>query len=328
MSTTRVLSVAGSPAFGVCVLVAVAGAALAAAPASHNRLAAVVKVNSIPITSGQLDDEVARRLPVNAAHGGMVDDKQKDVVRKTALEELIVRELAYQRCRATGVKVSKAELDAAVGRVRSRYQTAKSFQEALRAEETDEQRLRVRLERDLLLKKIYKLEIDDKSAVSGAEALEYYNANQARYRMPEAVMLNSIVVKVAKGNEAAVKQKIEEAFQKLKAGAAFAEIAYRYSEDDYRMVGGEYGLLHRGQLAPDIEAAVFAAKPGVLTGPLLTGYGWQIFLVRSHQAARQLPYAEVKQKVIAMLRDKRIKENRTQFARSLRAAAAIEYVKP
>ncbi|MBI3649607.1 MAG: peptidylprolyl isomerase [Acidobacteria bacterium] len=301
---------------------------LAASPHAPEALAESLRpaavVNGIAITAGELEEELGKLLISPATHAGMNPEK-KDETRKAALEELIVRQLAYQRARAMGLKVNKSELAAAIKRIKDRYKTEKDFQEALKVEEITEQDFKQRIERDLLLKKIYQVEIEDKAKTGEETAKKYYEENRARFLLPESVHLKNIVVRIKSGKEDEAKKKIDEVYEKLKSGSSFYEMAYKFSEDDYRVLGGDYDLVHRGQLDAELEASAFDAKPDEITVPFKTRYGWHVIKVENRQTERQLSYEEVKEKIKNNLYQKRRSERRLEFINSLKATASIEY---
>ena len=196
----------------------------------------------------------------------------------------------------------------------------------MKAEEISAQEFERRIEKDLLLRKISKLELADKARVSDDDARRHYEANKAKFVLPESLRLFRIVVKLSPGIEAEAKNKSDELYTKLKAGADFAEVAYKFSEDEYRVLSGAYGTIHRGQLPPELEATVFAAKPGETSRPFKTDDGWQIIRVEGKQPERQLRYEEVRERIKTALYQQRERQRRLDFVASLKAEAKIEYL--
>lgn len=285
----------------------------------------VAVVNGTTITAREVENELNHLLISASTHAG-VDEKKKDGLRKAALEELIVRELAYQKARLTGLSVPAFELMAGVRRIRNRYQSRKAFEEALAAEHITEQELRWRIERDLLLKKIFQLEITAKAKVSDKETRRHYEENKQKFVVPESVQCKGILIKVGSGNDAEAKRKIDEVSAKLKAGGDFGELAYQFSEDDYRVTSGDYGSVHRGQLEPELERVIFAQKPGQVSSPFKTNLGWHIVRVEKKQPEHQLTYSEVQEKIRTTLFQQREKQRRLDFIASLKGGAKIEYI--
>ena len=283
---------------------------------------AVARVNGVAVTSGELDAEIDRLAPSSVtAHSKSAD---KAALRKKALDELIVRELAYQKAKQQKFTVPAAEMNATVARIKGRYRAAGSFNKALAADQISEQEFLHRVEKDLLLRKIYKREIDDKSIIARSEVDDYYRTHKARFLEPESAWLLQVYVR--ESEEA--KSKADEALSKLKSGTPFFDVAYTYSEDDYRVVGGDYGWVHRGQLAPDVEKLVFSAPTKRLIGPVHTSFGWHIVQVQEHRPARQLPLEEARPKITDSLHRERLARAREEFLKRLRENARIEYLAP
>ncbi len=80
------------------------------------------------------------------------------------------------------------------------------------------------------------------------------------------------------------KKKAEAALAELKAGKAFKDVAMAYSEDtNVAATGGERGMIGRGLLAPDVEAAAFALKPGETSGVVKSPLGYHVLRVTDRQ---------------------------------------------
>ena len=284
----------------------------------------VALVNGIAITTRELDAEFNRLLISPNTHAD-INTKKKEDLRKIALDELIVRELAYQHAKSSGFLVSQVELTASEKRIRHRYKSEKDFQQALAAEQITEQELQSRIERDLLLKKVFQVEIEAKAKVTEADIRRYYDQNRAKFLLPESLNLEGILIRTD-SSPAEAKRKIDDVFAKLKAGADFGELAYKVSEDDYRVMSGNYGSVHRGQLIPELESVAFAQKPGEVSRPFKTSLGWQVIKVQNKQPERELKYEEVREKIKTALQQQREKDCRLRLIDSLKATAKIDYV--
>lgn len=305
-----------------CLIAATAGLTLLSGSPVESR-PAIARVNGVPVGSSELEAEIDRLAPSSvAAHSQAVDQV---ALRKKALDEVIVRELAYQRAKQQKLTIARAEMNAAVAKIKGHYKNEGSFREALKAEQISEQEFLERVRKDLLLRKIFKLEIDDKSAIARGDVEEYYRKRKEKFVLPESVRFFQVW---ARGDNPAAKSKIEEALAKLKSGTPFFDVAYKYSDDDYRVVGGDYGWIHRGQLSPEVENLAFSAPPKTLVGPAHTSFGWHILRVEEHRAERQLPLEEVRDKIAETLHRERLAQRRVAFAGELRQRARIEYLAP
>src|ERR1035437_9637847 len=133
---------------------------------------------------------------------------------------------------------------------------------------------------------------------SDAELLSAYNQNQNNYRLPERVHARHILLMTQgkpPGDEAKIKAKAEDVLKQLKAGADFAELAKKNSDDTGSAVkGGDVDWVTRGQMVPEFEKETFALKPGAMSGLVKTQYGYHIIQSIAHEDARLKPFAEVK----------------------------------
>jgi peptidyl-prolyl cis-trans isomerase SurA len=77
----------------------------------------------------------------------------------------------------------------------------------------------------------------------------------------------------------------------LRGGADFAALAAKYSDDTTtRAAGGELGWFRRGMMVPAFENAAFAMKPGEISPPVETTYGFHVIRVDRAQPAEVLAH--------------------------------------
>jgi peptidyl-prolyl cis-trans isomerase SurA len=101
--------------------------------------------------------------------------------------------------------------------------------------------------------------------------------------LPPRLSLSKISIKVKPAPEvlSGALAKIGEVRQKLQAGEAFADLARRYSEDPGSAAnGGDLGCFKSGQLVPEFEEAARQLKPGQISDPVLTPYGYHLIELR------------------------------------------------
>jgi len=81
------------------------------------------------------------------------------------------------------------------------------------------------------------------------------------------------------------KKKAEMALAELLSGKDFKDVALAYSEDPgVTANGGDRGMIGRGLLAPEIEAAAFALEDGGTSGVVKSQFGFHVLRVTERQS--------------------------------------------
>lgn len=122
------------------------------------------------------------------------------------------------------------------------------------------------------------------SNISDADLHKYYDAHQAEFNRPAHAVLSVLYIPrtVSAADSAAVRTKISALRSEIAGGAKFEDVAKRESADSASAVqGGDLGKITRGQLVPEFEKAAFALKPGELSQPVLSPFGYHLIKVDS-----------------------------------------------
>src|SRR6266852_1870481 len=153
-----------------------------------------------------------------------------------------------------------------------------------------------------------------KVVVPQADIERAYNNNSQQYETPEQVRASHILLKTEGKDDAAVKAKAEELLKQARAGADFAELARKSSEDEASAKnGGDLDYFGRGRMVPEFDAAVFAMQPGTISDLVKTQYGYHVIKLVDKKNATTRPLAEVRQQ----LADERAQAQAADLAKSL-----------
>lgn len=77
--------------------------------------------------------------------------------------------------------------------------------------------------------------------------------------------------------------KVQELRKKILAGEDFAELAKKESDDPGSATnGGDLGSFKRGQMVPAFEQTAFSLKPGEVSEPVKTQFGYHLIKVEKH----------------------------------------------
>ncbi|MCG9659764.1 peptidylprolyl isomerase [Vibrio mediterranei] len=141
--------------------------------------------------------------------------------------------------------------------------------------------------------------LKDQVKVTDDEVQKYYDEHLDKYSTSEQREVSHILVQ---GDDEAKAQAI---LDELNAGADFATLAKEKSEDiGSSQEGGSLGWIERDVMDPAFEEAAFALKNvGDTTGLVKSDFGYHIIKLDAIKASESKPLAEVKDEIIAELKD-------------------------
>lgn len=141
-------------------------------------------------------------------------------------------------------------------------------------------------------------------------------------RAHEEVKAAHIMKMVPRGNDSlsmVAKATLTGLHQLIVDGADFAEIAKQHSDDKgSAMRGGDLGWFGRGMMVRPFEDAAFSMKPGELSKPFESRFGWHFIKLESRRSI--LPYDSIKNDIRQkMKRDERYQDVERAYIEKLRA---------
>lgn len=277
----------------------------------------VAKVNASVITVRDLDAEVDRLIPLETYHKTVSEEKRNEY-RDKALQNLIDRELQYQDAVSRSMKPDSKLVKAQMKEIRDRFKSKKEYQSALERVGLTEDQLKTQVEKNVLVQAIYAKTVTDPSLMSEGALKEYYDKNISKFRQPDDIKLSLISTK----NE----KKAGEILALLQNGEDFGTVAYRMSEDNYRVMNGNIGYVHKGRVLPEIESVAFSLKIGEKSGLIKADGTWFIIKVEDKRPERQMSYNESKAKLKKDLEASRSEELLAKWMSGLKGKAAIEII--
>lgn len=302
--------------------------ALAVAASSHasENERVVAEVNGAKLTEVQLMDVLRELIPQGSYHSAISPETVK-AKKKDAMDELIRRELFYQEARRIGLRVKSSEINERYAAIEKQYGGRTEFERILKASGYTQKTLKKDIERNMLVTLLYNQEVLQKARVSDEFLSEYYKEHEDSYTRPESLHVRHIMIKVpgeaTPEEREEMRKRAEEVDKKAKAGEDFAQLAWEYSMDDYRVKGGDLGIIHRGRLLPPVEDAAFKLKPGQVSGVITTDFGFHIVKVEEKIPPTKLSFEEVKDKLRQDIEKKRIKEAEDALLERLKTQAKI-----
>ncbi len=157
-----------------------------------------------------------------------------------------------------------------------------------------------------------------KIVVAQADIERAYTENLNQYETPEQIRASHILLKTEGKDDAEVKARAEALLEQAKAGADFAELAKKNSEDEGTAPkGGDLDFFGRGKMVPEFDQAAFALKPGEISDLVKTQYGYHIIKLADKKEGTTRSLADVRQQLTDQIAFERAQAQASDLAQSL-----------
>lgn len=156
--------------------------------------------------------------------------------------------------------------------------------------------------------------IEPKLKVTDEEIQKFYDEHKTDFTVPETVKARHILLKVDSGaDEKAWKdaeKKANDIKKKLAEGGDFAKLAQEFSDDPgSKARGGDLGFFPKGRMVPEFENAAFALKPGEISAPVKSTFGYHIIQTQEKKPSETKKLEDVKQQIGQRLEAQQLQNN-------------------
>jgi len=261
----------------------------------------VAVVGNRPVLASQVDEEVfsrqsqGQRLPTDP---DSLEAIRKQVVASIVDEELLV----LQAQRDTTIKVTDQEIadgvEQQVQKVRANFTSEVDYKNELRKAGFQTPEEYRRWLTDQQRRAAYQNRLIDKLRQDGKlkpvpptekEMRAYFDEQRASLgNRPATLSFRQIVIAPHASPQAKAKTRAQadSIVLELRRGADFAMAAKRFSQDPgSKDQGGSLNWFRRGVMVPEFEKVAFSLKPGVVSDPVESAFGYHIIQVERVQPA-------------------------------------------
>ncbi len=129
-------------------------------------------------------------------------------------------------------------------------------------------------------------EMASKATVSDQDIKDYYEKHKEEFAVGQ-IRASHILVKT--------EEDAKKILERLKKGEDFAKIAKKSSIDPGSAKnGGDLGFFSAGQMVPEFEAVAIKLKPGEISEPVKTKFGYHIIKVTDKKIGKSVEFEKVK----------------------------------
>ncbi|MEJ2658146.1 MAG: SurA N-terminal domain-containing protein, partial [Desulfobacterales bacterium] len=150
-----------------------------------------------------------------------------------------------------------------------------------------------------------------KVKLTDEELRDYYDENLESFKKPETVVARHILLKLKPDADPETVKKVKEKALKIvklaREGKNFAELAKKYSEGPTRNNGGYLGEFTKDSMVKPFADKAFSMKPGEISEPVRTRFGWHIIKVEKVNKAHTISFNDAKKEIQKKLTDNKAK---------------------
>ena len=234
---------------------------------------------------------------------------------------LIAKALILKAAREKGLVVDEARVGSQINRILLKEEL--SLDEYLERSKLTYQQLYKEVHDDVLFSAFRQMEIVPRVNVTPGEIRAYFEKHKADFSTPEQVHCHQIILF---GHDEERQQTAQEALDKLRAGAEFAEIAKEYSKSSTAPKGGDFGWVARDVINSEkVNRVLFdQLKIGEISGVIEDekGFLW-IVTISGRREARQALLKDAWGDIERRLRRTKIEKETLEYARRIGKTTSI-----
>jgi peptidyl-prolyl cis-trans isomerase D len=146
-----------------------------------------------------------------------------------------------------------------------------------------------------------------------------YTASHILFQLePSKIDEKASPEEIQKATDEAAKKEAEDALKKIKDGGDFAKIAEQLSDDpSSAKIGGSLGDFMQGTMVPEFEEALDKLKIGEISKPVKSPFGYHVIRLDGKQEARVKPLSEVKDTVIAGVKETKARQKARRIVKRI-----------
>ena len=256
---------------------------------------AVAVVDGTEVTKADLDallDRAKKSYASQKRDFPKVGTADYQSLQTQAVAYLVQRTEYDREAESLGLKITDKEIDARIAQIKKSYfgDSQKKLDKQLADQGYTDEAFRADIRAQLVSEKLYDKVTAD-VAVSDADLKKYYQDNISQYETAESRDVRHILVAVNKegvnvsevksGGDTKVDFDVsrpiaDRIYEQLKAGADFAALARKESQDTGSKAAGGKLTITKGQTVPAFDKTAFLLKTNEISKPVKTEFGYHV----------------------------------------------------
>ncbi|HWO97058.1 MAG TPA: peptidylprolyl isomerase [Bacillus sp. (in: firmicutes)] len=232
---------------------------------------------------------------------------------QAALDSLIDQTIIEKEAEKQKIDIAAEDIEKELQTLEESYGGEEALKEAMETSGISLANVKKDLSLNLTIEKLLKPRI----SVTEEEMKTYFNENKESFATAEQVKASHILVE-----DEATAKKVKD---KLADGEDFSALAKEYSTDTTtKEQGGDLGFFAKGEMVAEFEQVAFSLKPGEISEPVKTEYGYHIIKVVEKQEAKEASYEESKSDIKEQLTGEKMQTEYTTWLEEKKEEYKIE----
>jgi peptidylprolyl isomerase/peptidyl-prolyl cis-trans isomerase C len=239
--------------------------------------------------------------------------EQMDQVNVQAGNEFHIENKVLNSREASTVIIGAEEVERLYQEIRTRYDDEDSFLKDLEQNQLAESSLRTALYRQCKVDTILEWVASRSATINEVEIGLYYHLHTENFTRPEQREVCHIYISInpdynenTRENALLRMQDIKSRLQKKPY--KFADLALQHSECPTALQGGLLGVVPRGKLYPELDAALFTLNKGDISDIIESEIGYHVLLCKDIRKAETVSLAKAAPKIRHLMQE-RAKQN-------------------
>lgn len=231
--------------------------------------------------------------------------EQTRELRRNLVEDFVMRHALFGEADELNIVADTERINMQIARIRSQFPNEEAYQQALVEEGITEDSLRNSI-RDLIRQQMVQEHMEAGAVQPTESEIEAFRQEQAQQIRASHILF--LTPPGDTGAEDSIRAKAEAVLDSIKAGADFAEMARRHSDDGSASQGGDLNYFSRGQMVPPFEEAAFSLKDsGDVTPELVkTQYGYHIIQLTDRRTGELVDTSQARQMLLSRNRQEAV----------------------
>ena len=284
-------------------------------------------VNKAPITQQDVIQETAIIASDIQIRNLAWTKRQISRLSHQILDTLIDRELLFQRARERKIEIRPRWIERALMDLKAKIGSASAFNAYLKRVDMNEEQLKARIKKGLIIRRLMRRDILRRIKVSEAEMQAFFRRHPDFFIHKDQVRIRQIFVAFPEEGDTSERGsallRIQAIQDRLREGADFAALALEYSDDPSKVRGGDLGYLERTQLIPSFAEAAFALNPGEISDIVETRLGYHLIKMEDRIPGSHMAYRYARTKIERTLRRNKEQAATAAYLSRLRSQAEI-----